>query len=180
LVARLATFAVFFAAALRATDFLDDAFDAALFAPARLFNAVLKAEEGVNFTPFDAAILTGTPVRGLRPVRAARAVGVNVPNPKIDTLLPPLVSDFTALMKASTALSARRLSSPVAPATDSTSSLRFTATSWRAWGSSCNKRCFQRTGQAPSAIFTRSDLPVERETVDLQRFLHDSPCGWKL
>ena len=38
--------------------------------PAYLFTAVLKAAPAENFTPFDAAICTGSPVRGLRPVRA--------------------------------------------------------------------------------------------------------------
>ena len=39
---------------------------------AYLFTADLKAAPAENFTPFDAAICTGSPVRGLRPVRAAR------------------------------------------------------------------------------------------------------------
>ncbi len=51
-----------------------------------LFTADLKAAPAENFTPLDAAICTGSPVRGLRPVRAARRPTENVPNPTRVTL----------------------------------------------------------------------------------------------
>ena len=51
-----------------------------------LFTADLKAAPAENFTPFDAAIWTGSPVRGLRPVRAARDDRENEPKPGRVTL----------------------------------------------------------------------------------------------
>ena len=51
-----------------------------------LFTADLKAAPAENFTPFDAAICTGSPVRGLRPVRAARDERENEPKPGNVTL----------------------------------------------------------------------------------------------
>jgi hypothetical protein len=110
--------------------FFADAFATAFLIGPLLFKADLKAEAGANRTLFDAAIFTGAPVCGFRPVRAARDVGVKVPNPKIDTLSPDLVSVITESMKATTAPSALRLSSPALSATESTSSDLFTATSW--------------------------------------------------
>jgi len=97
----------------------------------RVLRAALKAVAGWNFTVLEAAILTGAPVCGFRPVRAARDVGVKVPNPKIDTLLPVLVSSATGSIRAFTVFSATRLSTPAAAATFSTSSVLFIATSWR-------------------------------------------------
>jgi len=51
-----------------------------------LFTADLNAAPAENFTPFDAAICTGSPVRGLRPVRAARDERENEPKPGSVTL----------------------------------------------------------------------------------------------
>jgi hypothetical protein len=64
-------------------------------------------------------------------MRAARAVGEKVPKPNIDTLLPALISAITASATALTAASDCLLSRLALPATDSTSSVLFTATSWR-------------------------------------------------
>jgi hypothetical protein len=41
----------------------------------------LNALPAENFTVFEAAILSGSPVFGLRPIRAARFPEANVPNP---------------------------------------------------------------------------------------------------
>ncbi len=46
-----------------------------------LFNAALKAAPGVNLGTLAAAIFKASPVRGLRPVRAARLVALKVPKP---------------------------------------------------------------------------------------------------
>jgi hypothetical protein len=101
----------------------------AFFVPPREFREDLKAAAGAKRTPLDAAILTGAPVCGLRPIRAALDVGVNVPNPKIETLVPALASAITESTKAETAASACLFSRPAVPATLSMSSVRFTATS---------------------------------------------------
>src|SRR5437868_4534435 len=91
---------VFLAVDLLAAVFADDA-----FLPPRVLSASLKALAGVNRTLLDAAIFTGSPVCGLRPMRAARAVGLNVPNPKMLTRLPALASAITASNNAVTAVS---------------------------------------------------------------------------
>src|SRR5205085_757708 len=65
----LADLAAFLTGAL-----LADAFLVAVFL-ADPFSTVLKAVAGENFTPFEAAIFTGAPVCGFRPMRAAREVG---------------------------------------------------------------------------------------------------------
>src|SRR5690554_5502424 len=64
-------------AALRAAGFFAAAFLAPALAPAALRSArfgstaALKLAPGTNFGTFMAAIFTGAPVRGLKPVRAA-------------------------------------------------------------------------------------------------------------
>jgi hypothetical protein len=71
--------AVAFAAALTGTAFLAGA--AFLAAAFLLLRSALKPVAGLKRMPLDAAILTGWPVRGLRPVRALRAVGLKLPKP---------------------------------------------------------------------------------------------------
>jgi len=51
-------------------------------------NADLNAEPVANRTLLDAGMRTAAPVRGFRPVRAARRTGVNVPNPTTVTFRP--------------------------------------------------------------------------------------------
>ncbi|HXW82325.1 MAG TPA: hypothetical protein VEJ84_22700 [Acidimicrobiales bacterium] len=65
----------------------EDAF-AAAFAGAAFFEAdflvlrsALKPVAGLKRMPLDAAIFTGWPVLGLRPVRALREVGLKLPKP---------------------------------------------------------------------------------------------------
>ena len=81
---------VFFAVVFRAvrlfaggtvTTFLEGCSGVGAVLLAYLFTADLKAAPAENFTPFDAAICTGSPVRGLRPVRAARDERENEPKP---------------------------------------------------------------------------------------------------
>jgi len=52
------------------------------------FSAALSVELGLNFIAVEAAIWTGSPVRGLRPVRAWRLDVENEPKPGHDTLSP--------------------------------------------------------------------------------------------
>jgi len=58
-------------------------FFAATFRPAAFFelSASLKPAAGLKRMPLEAGILTGWPVRGLRPVRALRCVGLKLPKP---------------------------------------------------------------------------------------------------
>jgi pyrimidine deaminase RibD-like protein len=125
LVAGALLVAVFFAAALLSAAFFAGAF----FELSR----TLKALEGWNFTPLDAAILTGSPFWGLRPVRALRAVGLKVPKPKIETFSPERAAATTDSANALTAASACLRSRPAAAATASTSSDLFTPPPG-AWG----------------------------------------------
>jgi hypothetical protein len=55
---------------------------------ARQFNESFSALPGLNFGTLAALILIASLVRGLRPVRAARFVTVNVPKPTSVTELP--------------------------------------------------------------------------------------------
>jgi putative acetyltransferase len=68
---------------------------------------------GAKRTPFDAAILTGAPVCGLRPMRAPRCVGLKDPNPETTTRRPPRTSLTTAWTNALTASSDSRFVSDV-------------------------------------------------------------------
>jgi len=64
-------------------------------------------------TPLAAAILTGAPVCGLRPIRAPRCVGLKLPNPTTATRRPLRTSLTTAWTNALTASSASRRVSDV-------------------------------------------------------------------
>jgi putative acetyltransferase len=123
--------AVFFAGALR-TAFLVDllaaflrAFLAAGFAA--VFGGALSAGSGAlpftipfsvllaeKRTPLAAAIFTGAPVCGLRPMRAPRCVGLKLPNPTTATRRPLRTSLTTVWTNALTASSASRLVNDVA------------------------------------------------------------------
>jgi hypothetical protein len=70
-------------------------------------------------------IWIGSPVRGLRPIRAARALTENVPKPTSDTPPPSLSVDVTASSTASTAFVASARDNPAEPATASISSPLF-------------------------------------------------------
>lgn len=94
------------------------------------FSTSLKVVLGPKRTPRDAAMRTGAPVWGFRPMRAARRVGLKLPKPTIETFRPALTSAITALMKALTAASASRLASDVVLLMESISSDLFTATSF--------------------------------------------------
>ena len=63
--------------------------------PSRGLSAVFSVALGVNFIAVEAAIFTGAPVCGLRPVRAARLLVVNEPKPGQATLSPFLVDLMT-------------------------------------------------------------------------------------
>src|SRR5680860_623128 len=90
------------------------------------FTADLKPAPAVNFTPFDAAIWTGSPVRGLRPIRALRSVRDQATKPGSVTLSPLATALWTVSINASTAFCAAALLRSAAPATLSTSSDLFT------------------------------------------------------
>ena len=47
-----------------------------------LLKLALRERAGVNFNVREAAIFTASPVRGLRPLRAARSATLNLPKPK--------------------------------------------------------------------------------------------------
>ena len=94
-----------------------------------LFTADLKAAPAENFTPFDAAIWTGSPVRGLRPVRAARDDREKEPKPGSVTLSSFATAACTESMSAFNARSASALLSPAPSAMLSTSSDLFTLAS---------------------------------------------------
>jgi putative acetyltransferase len=89
----------------------------------------LKVELAPKRTPLEAAIFTGAPVCGLRPVRAARRVGLKLPKPTTATRRPLLTSLMIVWTNALTASSASRFASEVDLLTASISSDLFTATS---------------------------------------------------
>jgi hypothetical protein len=60
-------------------------------------------------TALDAAIFTGAPVCGLRPIRAPRCVGLKLPNPTMETRRPARTSLTTERIKALTASCASRV-----------------------------------------------------------------------
>ena len=86
------------------------------------FTAFLSALPALNDGAFDAAIVTLSPVRGLRPVRAPRRLVANVPNPAIRTASSFANPSVIASSTVSTAPSAMDLLSPILPATPSTMS----------------------------------------------------------
>jgi len=116
-----AAFLVLFRAALLAGDALG-AGSVAL--PLRTsFNIALAA----NRTPRAAAMLTGAPVCGLRPIRAARRVGLKLPKPATTTRRPDRTSLETTWTSALTASSASRFASDVVLLTAAISPDLFTA-----------------------------------------------------
>ena len=62
----------------------------------------LNSAPGRNFGSLVALIFTASPVRGLRPIRALRAVDSNTPKPATATLLPFATAFFVSSRKAST------------------------------------------------------------------------------
>ena len=111
----------FLAAVLRAGAFLAAVLDTAMDIPSSGVNADLNVEPVANRTPLDAGIGTTAPVRGLRPVRAARAVGENVPNPTTVTFRPDRTSVMIVSNTASTMSSTVRRVDCVDSVTASTS-----------------------------------------------------------
>jgi hypothetical protein len=103
---------------------------ALLLAAFLALSASLKPAAGLKRMPFEAAIFTGAPVRGLRPVRALRCVGLKLPKPYRVTFCPDRTWSSIVPTKASTASSACRLDSPVVFAISSINWDRFNATSW--------------------------------------------------
>ena len=79
----------------------------------------------MNVTAFLAAIVTGSPVLGLRPSRAALSDTSNVPKPTSGTLSPFAKAFVIALKVASIAFVASALVNPVSSATASTNSTFF-------------------------------------------------------
>src|SRR5262249_7014568 len=92
----------------------------------QVFTFFLKSAPTENLTAFEAGMCTGSPVRGLRPVRAERSVRDHAPKPGSVTLSPPETARCTTEMNALTAFSASDLPMPASPATLSTSSDLFT------------------------------------------------------
>src|SRR5690606_19913614 len=86
------------------------------------FSADFSVELAENLRAFDALILTGSPVCGLRPVRAARFVTLNEPKPGHETLSPFLAVLTTVSNRAATVRSASALDTPACEATASMSS----------------------------------------------------------
>ena len=126
-----AFFAAFLGAAFFAAAFLAGAFFAA-FLGAAFFTAIVtqlsqlrvdfNVEEALNFMAFDALICTGSPVRGLRPVRAGRLVTLNAPNPGQATLSPCFAPATTVSKNAPIVRSASAFDTLAALATASMSS----------------------------------------------------------
>src|SRR5690606_30664136 len=70
---------------------------------------------------------TGSPVRGLRPVRAARSLATKLPKPDRATVSPVCRASVMVPSTASTARAASDFASPVRSATASINSFLFTA-----------------------------------------------------
>ncbi|CAN5188815.1 hypothetical protein BH18ACT4_BH18ACT4_14840 [soil metagenome] len=120
--------AAFFEAACLAADFLA--------AARRAFRLALRVDDGENLIAVEAAIFTGSPVWGLRPVRAVRWEELNDPKPGQPTLSPLFADEVTIPKKASSTFSASALETAAASETFSSSSalvIVATATSWFAW-----------------------------------------------
>ena len=126
-----AFFAAFLGAAFFAAAFLAGAFFAAFLGTA-FFTAIINqlsqlrvdfnVEEALNFMAFDALICTGSPVRGLRPVRAGRLVTLNAPKPGHATLSPFFAPATTVSKNAPIVRSASAFETLAALATASMSS----------------------------------------------------------
>jgi len=115
-----------FAAAL--DDFFAGAFDTFSAGGAALpFRMSLSIPLAAKRTPRVAEMLTGAPVRGLRPMRAPRCVGLKLPNPATTTRRPDRTSFETTWTIAFTASSASRFANDVVLVTASISPDLFTA-----------------------------------------------------
>jgi hypothetical protein len=86
-------------------------------------SACFNVDDALNFIAVDAGTLIDSPVRGLRPVRAARWVVLNEPKPGHATLSPDLADDVTMSKKELSTRSASPFETPALPATLSKSSL---------------------------------------------------------
>jgi hypothetical protein len=91
------------------------------------FRMSLSIPLAAKRTPRDAEMLTGAPVRGLRPMRAPRCVGLKLPNPATTTRRPDRTSFETTWTSAFTASSASRFANDVVLVTASISPDLFTA-----------------------------------------------------
>ncbi len=115
----------FRAAVLRAGAFLAErfrtAFLTAIASSSLGFNADLNAEPVANRTPFDAGIGTTAPVRGLRPTRGPRSIGLNEPNPTTVTFRPDRTSEMITPNRVSTKSSTARRDDDVVSLTARTS-----------------------------------------------------------
>jgi hypothetical protein len=100
---------------------------------------VLLAEKR---TPFDAAIFTGAPVCGLRPMRAPRCVGLKRPKPTTETRRPERTSLMTVWTTALTAFSASRFVNDVVVLIASIRPDLFTAVLLRVAESQQSKKVF--------------------------------------
>src|SRR5579883_3142732 len=113
--------------------------------------ASLSPLPALNFGCFEAGILIGSPVRGLRPSEAARLRTLKVPKPTSRTSC-PFFNDFVMESNtASTALAASALVSSVTAATASTSSFLFTS-----GPPSCSMRDRLRKRQSAKSLDRRS------------------------
>lgn len=81
------------------------------------FSAAFSVLLGLNFIVVEAAICTGSPVRGLRPVRAWRCDVENEPKPGHDTLSPLFAASTTWSTNAEMTASACADETPVFAAT---------------------------------------------------------------
>ena len=102
--------------------FLGAAFFAAIVTQLSQLRVDFNVEEALNFMAFDALICTGSPVRGLRPVRAGRLVTLNAPNPGQATLSPCFAPATTVSKNAPIVRSASAFDTLAALATASMSS----------------------------------------------------------
>jgi len=91
------------------------------------FRMSLSIPLAAKRTPRDAEMLTGAPVRGLRPMRAPRCVGLKLPKPATTTRRPDRTSFETTWTTALTASSASRFANDVVLETASISPDLFTA-----------------------------------------------------
>jgi len=114
---------------LFAAFFVTDGFDPAGLSAgsaARPLTMSLSAPLAANRTPRAAAMRTGAPFCGLRPMRAPRCVGLKLPKPVTTTRRPARTSLATTRTTALTACSASRFASDVVTLTASISSDLFT------------------------------------------------------
>ena len=102
--------------------FLGAAFFTAIVNQLSQLRVDFNVEEALNFIAFDALICTGSPVRGLRPVRAGRLVTLNAPKPGQATLSPLFAPATTVSKNAPIVRSASAFETLAALATASMSS----------------------------------------------------------